>query len=101
MRRRRTIRRLVEAVVITLVLVLLATLGLSIDLFAGFQRRATDSLFPSAQADPEVVIVGIDNKSIRALGLPPWRRNVHAELANQFAAAGVKTAVWDVVFGGE
>jgi adenylate cyclase len=101
MRRRRTIRRLVEAGVITLALTLLGTLGLSADVFSGFQRRATDALFPSARADPEVVVVGIDNKSIEALGLPPWRRNVHADLANQFAAAGVKTAVWDVVFGGE
>ena len=101
MRRRRTLRRLLEAGVITVALTLLGSLGLSVDLFSGFQRRATDALFPSAQADPEVVVVGIDNKSIKALGLPPWRRSVHAELANQFAAAGVKTAVWDVVFGGE
>jgi len=91
----------VAAGVITVVITGLAALGLSADAFSGFERRATDALFPSARTDPEVVVVGIDNKSLQAIGPLPWRRNVQAALADQFAASGVRTAVWDVVFGGE
>ena len=101
MRRRRTIRRILEAVAVSAVITIIAALGLSGNAFAGFQRRASDALFPSAKTDPEVLVVGIDNASLRAVGPLPWRRVVHAELARRFADAGVKAAVWDVVFGGE
>jgi adenylate cyclase len=73
---------------------------MNVDAFAGFQRRAADAFVPSAKRDSEIVVIGIDNKSLRAIGPLPWRRSVHAELARRLAAAGVKTAVWDVVFGG-
>lgn len=98
---RRTIRRLLEVAAITVVLTGLAVLGLNVNAFAGFERRAADALFPSARTDSQVVVVGIDNKSLQAIGPLPWRRNVHAALADRFAEAGVRTAVWDVVFGGE
>ncbi len=99
--RNRIVRRLISAAVITVVITGLAALGLSGDAFAGFERRATDALFPSASTDSDVVVVGIDNKSLQAIGPLPWRRNVHAALADEFARTGVRTAVWDVVFGGE
>ena len=95
--RRRTVRRLVETAAITAVITLLAAAGLSANAFAGFDRRASDSLFPSARRDPHVVVVGMDAKSVAALGNTPWPRSVHARLARQFAAAGVRAAVWDVV----
>jgi len=86
---------------VTIVVTAIAALGLSANAFAGFQRRASDTLFPSAKTDSEVVVVGIDNASLQKFGPIPWRRSVHAELARRFADAGVKAAVWDVVFGGE
>jgi adenylate cyclase len=101
MRRRTTLRRVLEAIAVTVVVTAIAALGLATDAFAGFQRRASDTFFPSAKTDPAVAIVGIDNASLRAFGPLPWRRSVHAALARRFAEAGVRTAVWDVVFGGE
>jgi adenylate cyclase len=98
--RRRTVRRLVEAAMVTIVITALAAAGLGVNAFAGFERRASDSLFPSARRDPQIVVVGIDSKSLAALGPLPWPRSVHAQLARQFRAAGVKVAVWDVVFAG-
>jgi adenylate cyclase len=98
--RRRTVRRLVEATTTTAVITALAAAGLGANAFAGFERRASDSLFPSARRDPQVVVVGIDSKSLAALGPLPWPRSVHAALARQFRAAGVKVGVWDVVFAG-
>lgn len=99
--RRRTVRRLVEATAITLTITALGALGLSAGAFAGFERRASDSLFPSARRDPQVVVVGIDAKSLAALGPLPWPRSVHATLARQFRAAGVRAGIWDVVFFGD
>ncbi len=98
--RRRTLRRLLEVTVITIVITAAAALALSANAFTGFERRASDSLFPSAQRDPEIVVVGIDAKSLAALGPLPWPRSVHAQLARQFAAAGVAAGIWDVAFIG-
>ena len=97
---RHWLRRVTSAVVLAGAIAGLAAVGLSAGVFAGFQRRAADTLFPSAARDSEVVIVGIDQRSLAALGLLPWPRSVHARLARQFAAAGVDTAVWDVIFAG-
>jgi adenylate cyclase len=98
--RRRTLRRLLEVAVITVVITAAAAVALSANAFTGFERRASDSLFPSARRDPEIVVVGIDAKSLAALGPLPWPRSVHAKLARQFAAAGVKAGIWDVAFIG-
>ena len=97
--RRRVLRRVAIAMAIAVVVTILAAAGLSAGAFAGFQRRASDALFPSAKTDPQVLVVGMDQKSERALGVPPWPRSVHAQLADQLAAAGAAAIVWDVVFG--
>ncbi len=69
--------------------------------FSGFQRRASDALFPSAATSPQVVVVGIDQRSERALNAAfPWSRATEATLADQLAAAGARAVVWDVVFIG-
>lgn len=96
----RLVRRALSALIITIVVTGLAAAALSAGAFAGFQRRATDALFPSAKTDPRVVVIGMDQKSERVLGQLPWPRSVHAQLANQLAKAGVAGVVWDVVFGG-
>src|ERR1700726_1735923 len=97
--RRRVLRRVAIAMAIAVVVTVLAAAGLSAGAFGGFQRRASDALFPSAKTDPQVLVVGMDQKSERALGVPPWPRSVHAQLADQLASAGAAAIVWDVVFG--
>ena len=67
----------------------LAAVGLSADVFAGFQRRATDALFPSAPSDNHVVVVGFDRKTIDALGNPLPRDQV-ANLITQLKADGAQ-----------
>lgn len=88
------------AAAIAAVVSALAAAGLANGVFGGFQRRAADSLFPAAKTSDDIVVVAIDSKSLAAFGSLPWRRSVHAALARQLAAAGVDTAVWDVVFAG-
>ena len=97
--RRRVLRRSAAAIAVTVVVTAIAATGLSVGAFAGFERRASDALFPSASTNPHVVVVGIDQRSERALQQTfPWPRAVDAQLADQLAAAGAKVVVWDVVF---
>ncbi len=97
---RRAVRRVASALVITIVVTAIAAVGLAAGAFAGFGRRATDALFPSAHTSSQVVVVGIDQRSESAVGQFPWPRAKEAQLADQLAAAGAKVVVWDVVFAG-
>ena len=73
MKRRVLIRRLVSILLLTVVVTAVAWVGLSAEVFGGFQRRATDALFPGAPTDQHVVVVGIDRKAINGLHeLLPW-----------------------------
>ena len=97
--RRRVLRRVASALAVTIVVTGLAAAGLSAGAFAGFQRRASDALFPSAKTDSRVVVVGVDQRSERAVGMQfPWPRSLDAQLADQLARAGAKVVVFDVVF---
>jgi len=98
-KRRVLIRRLLSVLLLTVVVTAVAWLGLSGNVFGGFQRRATDALFPGAPTDSRVAVVGIDRKSINAFHEPlPWPRSRMAELTDRLAAAGAKVIVYDLVF---
>ena len=97
-RRQRLLRRLLSAVAVALLAAVLAAVGLSNGQFVGFQDRAVDRFFPSAQRDPAVVVVGFDDAAVRRWGYPPWPRSVQARLARQLGAAGAAVVVWDVLF---
>ncbi len=97
---RRTLRRVATALAVAVVVTGLAAAGLSAGAFSGFQRRASDAVFPSAKTDPKVVVVGMDPKSERVLGLPPWPRRVQAQLGAAIGKAGAAAVAWDVVFLG-
>jgi adenylate cyclase len=94
------VRRLVSVAVLTFVVTGIAWAGISADLFAGFQRRATDALFPSAPSDPDVVVVGIDRRTIERHGVPLPRDDV-AQLTNALAKAGARVIAYDVIFSSE
>ncbi len=94
------IRRILSIVALTAVVTGLAAVGLSADVFAGFQRRATDALFPAAPSDSHVVVVGFDRKTIDALGNPLPREQV-AELVTQLKADGARVIAFDVIYATE
>jgi adenylate cyclase len=78
----------------------LAAIGLSADVFAGFQRRATDSLFPAAPDDGNIAVVGFDTKTINpnnGLGYPLSRDKV-AVLIDNLKAAGARVIAFDVIY---
>ena len=99
MNRRVLVRRLVSILLLTVVVTGVAWIGLSAEVFGGFQRRATDALFPGAPTDKNVVVVGIDRKAINHFQDPlPWPRPRMAELTDQLSEAGAAVIVFDVVF---
>jgi adenylate cyclase len=91
------IRRVVSIVSLTVAVTILAAIGLNGDVFAGFQRRATDSLFPAAPTDSHVVVVGFDSTSIKDLGNPIPRATI-ADLTNKLSAAGARVIAFDVIY---
>lgn len=48
--------------------------------------------------DPSILIVGVDERSLRAMGAWPWSRARHAEMIDRLTAAGAKAIVYDVLF---
>lgn len=95
-------RRLLSVLALTLVITSLAAIGLSNSVFAGFQRRATDSLFPASPDSDAVVVVGFDRKTISDpdLGNPLPRAKV-AELVTALNQLGAKTIAFDVIYSSE
>ena len=46
---------------------------------------------------PDIVIIGIDEESLRQIGRWPWRRNIHATLIDRLTEAGAKAVALDVI----
>ena len=64
-----------------------------------FLRVARNSAHPNA-ASGEIVMVAIDDKSLRKVGRWPWPRAYHAKLTDELTEAGAKRIFFDLVFHG-
>jgi adenylate cyclase len=96
------IRRIVSIVALTVIVTGLAAIGLNADVFAGFQRRATDFLFPAAPSDKRVVVVGFDRKTLDTPGLGnPLPRDQVAKLIRNLKADGARVIAFDVIYSSE
>jgi adenylate cyclase len=93
------IRRILSILALTISVTALAAIGLNAEVFGGFQRRATDALFPSAPDDPAVAVVGFDTKTINRsdLGNPLPRAKV-GQLVDNLKTAGAKVIAFDVIY---
>lgn len=86
---------LLLAIVSSLVMVLFAVLppqrldNVLYDILARANGRA---------ADPSILIVDIDDRSLAQLGAWPWSRETHARMVDRLTEAGAKTIVYDVLF---
>ncbi|HET7291023.1 MAG TPA: CHASE2 domain-containing protein, partial [Vicinamibacteria bacterium] len=60
---------------------------------------AWQSLRGTANPSPQVVIVGIDQKSIGVKGAPAWPRNEYVPLIEKLSKAGARMIAFDVTFG--
>lgn len=84
-----------------------ALIASAVVLFLAWDRTATrldnliyDALLSarSRAADPAIVIVAIDNRSLAEAGRWPWPRATHARLVEQLAAAHPRAIGYDVLF---
>jgi diguanylate cyclase len=60
-------------------------------------RTARNSLHPH-KASGDIVLVKIDNESVKKIGRWPWPRRYHAQLTDRLTAAGAKRVVFDIQF---
>ncbi|HEX5586033.1 MAG TPA: adenylate/guanylate cyclase domain-containing protein [Acidimicrobiia bacterium] len=99
MKQRRLIRRIVSIAALTVVVTTLAAIGLNAEVFGGFQRRATDALFPSAPDDGDIAVVGFDTTTINTEGLGnPLPRAKVAQMVDNLKAAGARVIAFDVIY---
>lgn len=79
-------------------------LAFCLNLLWGVQLRGSDFLFKggslgqSGEPVEEIVVVGIDDKSLEELGQLPWPRTYHADLIHVLAEAGARVIVFDMLF---
>lgn len=70
-------------------------------LFRVFELKTLDFRFHfrgKKEIRAPMVIVGIDDKSIRRLGRWPWRRKVHAKFLRQLSSASPRMVLLDIFF---
>lgn len=83
--------------------VLLGAQALSSEAITQLEDRVSDFAWRlSADKAPErrIILVDIDERSLREVGAWPWSRETQARLMDQLAAAGARRQVWDLVFEG-
>ncbi len=67
--------------------------------FHTISRWASDQLLEADTPSPNIVIVGIDDKSLETYGRwSTWPRTVHAQAVNNLGKAGASTIGFDIVF---
>lgn len=94
-------RRFLWEHVSTLVLVALLSAVLHVSQSLTFlDHFFYDSLLQASSSEPhaDVVIVGIDEFSLRHIGRWPWDRKVHAEILNQLTDMGARAVLMDIIF---
>ncbi|MCH8111181.1 MAG: CHASE2 domain-containing protein [Proteobacteria bacterium] len=68
--------------------------------FEGWESVVTDARFRLIQRDAtaEIVVVAIDTKSLREIGVWPWPRELHADLIDRLFAANARIVGFDIAF---
>lgn len=79
----------------------LSLLALDTRIFGLMNSRWNDQLFRwrgMEKADPRVIVVEMDDQSIKEIGTYPWSRDVYVYLLNGLFNAGAKVVGLDVIF---
>ncbi len=75
--------------------------GLKLGVWQPLEQMAYTQLFLLRGAvdwNSQVVVIGIDDTSLLALGQYPWNREVYSQLMAQLAPAAPSVVVFDIVF---
>ncbi|MCU1571723.1 MAG: hypothetical protein JWR33_2464 [Naasia sp.] len=84
-------------VVVTVAVASLAALAALGGIGEATVRHATDLLWTDGVADPEVVVVAVDDAAVAGRGEWPWPDQLQARLLEAIAAAGPEVVAVDVV----
>ena len=89
-----------EAMSLGVALIALTLLALGTGLLARVDTLIYDMAMRLRHAPPpdDIVIVAIDDKSLRKLGQWPWPRALHAELVTRLSEAGARVIGLDIMF---
>lgn len=86
---------------LSIIVIIFMTLALLFDWFQLVKMKALDLYFHirgEIATSQDIVIVAIDDMSLKEIGVWPWPRRYHARLINFLKKAGAKTIGFDVVF---
>jgi diguanylate cyclase (GGDEF)-like protein/PAS domain S-box-containing protein len=83
--------------------ILLTLMATGIQWFGGLQQWNDmvfdyQSNFFSRNANSEIVVVNIDDRSLESLGRWPWPRDIHAEFIDKLTKAEVRAVGLDILF---
>jgi adenylate cyclase len=96
---RRQRKRLYHALALTGVGCLFILVALLVQPFYSINLWFSDQLFTSELPSPNIVIAGIDDKTLETYGLwSQWSRSLHAQAIDNLVQAGAKVIGFDVIF---
>lgn len=90
--------RLILSLVLAAVISLIVCLLFYFKIFSWLDLNLTDRLFIRGPVTNEVVIIGIDNRSIQSIGEWPWSRAYHGRLIQKLEEGGARVIGYDVTF---
>lgn len=86
---------------IVLIIVLGLIFSFRLEFFAGLENFLEDSLFIPRDFHPDIVILAIDNESIKQIGQWPWPRKIFAEALKKIEKYQPSAVGIDVIFSEE
>ena len=98
-RRRRQVLLALAAAIAVGVPVLLQSLG-TLDRVELSTVDARLSIRGDHRPNPDVVVVGLDSKTVSALGRPPLPRSIHARVIDRLHRDGARVIAYDLRFQG-
>ncbi len=87
-----------SAVIVVAFAVGIVFLLMDFGVFSLFDALFQDKLFIQENLSGQVVIIGIDDKSIQQYGEWPWMRDKHADMIEKLEQSGAKVIGYDVTF---
>lgn len=91
----------IATLLIILLIAFLISVSFQIGFFKGLENFFEDLLYIQQPIDPDIVIIAIDNESIKEIGQWPWKRKIFADILEKLKKYNPKAVGIDVVFSEE